>query len=750
MGINAALNAQIVPYSVLYDDTLVNSIYITMDPDLLNELLNELENEYEYEVQFVYANGAELDTLYNVGFRLRGNTSLDAQKKSFKISFNTYENGRKYQGAEKLNLIGNHNDPTMSREKIYFDIYNDWGLPARRVSFVKFFINEEYFGLYTLTEEYDEIFLNDRFGESTGNLFKCIYGSTLTYNGTDAASYSTYELQTNEQQNDFSDLFHFTDVLNNTPVTDLACELEKVFNVDDFLKIYALDIASGHWDNYGANQNNYFLYHNQFTDKFEFLSYDCDNVLGVDWFGIDWAERDIYDWNFDGRPLVERIFLIQEYRDKFSYYLNELTATLLQSENIFPHIDSIRDLIAPAVVDDVYMTYDYGYTYTDFLNGFDTDDIDGHLPYGIKNFIDKRNEFTFDQLSLNEIHPILKTEKHFPVLPQPGENVIINITSFDNDLDLVKLFYSYDNISFTELLMFDDGAHNDVVVNDAIYGLNFFTSLSGSELYYYFEASDATGNISRYPYCETFNFKIGFTVPLLVINEFMAVNSQTVSDEMGGFGDYIEIYNSGIFSINLGDKFLSDEYDNPSKWKLPNIMLTPDSYLVLWADDDIDQGEYHCNFKLNGDKDEIGLYAGIDYYFSVIDTISFTFQAADVSTGRLPNGTGIFQILPLPSPGENNEKSIPEDSIDDNVFSFSILGNPALNTATIQLELFQSSAIKIDLFSVDGKMISVIEDKFLEPGSFTYDIDPILLSPGFYIITMENNNKLSSYKFIVL
>ena len=140
------LHAQEVPYSILFDDTIINSIYINMDPDSLSQMYSDLENVHEYSVEFVYDAGTQKDTLENVGFRLRGNTSLESAKKSFKVAFDTYNGGRVYEGAAKLNLIGNHNDPTMSREKIYFDIYNAFGLPVRRVSFVKVFINNNYYG----------------------------------------------------------------------------------------------------------------------------------------------------------------------------------------------------------------------------------------------------------------------------------------------------------------------------------------------------------------------------------------------------------------------------------------------------------------------------------------------------------------------------------------------------------------------------------------------------------------------------
>jgi len=749
LTISTVSQAQNIPYSVIYDDTIVNSIFITMEEDSLEELYEELENEHEYAVLFVYQNGLNFDTLENVGLRLRGNTSLYSAKKSFKISFNTYAPGRRYEGAKKLNLIGNHNDPTMSREKIYFDIYNDFGLPPRRVSFAKFYINDTYYGLYSLTEEYDDIFLQDRFGESNGNLYKCLYGSTLEYNGTNQDAYNTYELITNEQQNDKSDLIHLADVLNNTPIAELSCELEKIFNVDGFLKIYALDISTGHWDNYGANQNNYYLYHNQSTDKFEFLSYDCDNVLGIDWFGIDWAERDIYEWNFDYRPLVERLFQIPEYVDLFSYYINMLSTTILVPEIIFPHIDSIRDLIAPAALEDVYRTYDYGYTYDDFYNGFNTNDIDEHSPYGIQNFIQTRVDNSAGQVDLNDIAPLLQNKTFITQLPLPDEEILIRLFAKDDiSVNNCAVFYSADNIAFTQINLFDDGAHNDSLPGDNIYGGMVSSGPDDTELYYYFEATDNNGNIKRYPICETINIHIGLPPLIWVINEFMAKNDITIVDDYGSYADYIELYNPGPENVYLIGSYLSDDFNNPAKWPLPDRLMLPYTYILIWADDDTEEGNVHTNFNLDASGDEIGIFAGPEYYYSVIDSISFNDQISDISTGRLPNGSGNFVVLPGPSPGANNETAIPVDSISQ--FQFTILGNPSRNNGIISLELFESAKVVIDLLSINGQLVERIENGFLEEGQYTFTLQSAILGSGMYFIRFENNGVTSYYKFIEL
>jgi hypothetical protein len=739
---------QQVPYSLLYDDTLLHSIYIVMDADSLEELYDALENEHEYAVQFMYKTAAGTDTLEDVGFRLRGNTSLYSAKKSFKVSFNTYNPGRKYQGAEKLNLIGNHNDPSMSREKLYFDLYNALGLPVRRVSFVKVFINDEYYGLYTNIEEYDEIYLKNRFGDNTGNLFKCVYGSNLEYNGTSISAYGSYELQTNEEENDYSDLMNLTNIITNTPLEDLPCELEEVFHVDNFLKIYALDIATGHWDNYGANQNNFYLYHNQLTGQFEFMSYDCDNTLGIDWLGTDWAELELYTWHFDNRPLVERLMQIEDYKNRFSYYMQQIINTILLPDNVYPHIDSIKTLITEAALEDDYKGYDWGYTDDDFLNAFDTDGIDGHTPYGIKNFIAERNNNTAAQLTLSDIFPVAEKISPPPLIENPHETAQFVLScSDDGNITGVELFYNVDGDATALTVMFDDGLHGDGEASDNIYGIEVDGLAGSSYIYYHFQITDNNGNTSTYPLCDELTVKLGYDPPALVINELLAKNDAIITDLSGEYADYVEIYNKGNTAIYLGDTYLTDAYDNPSKWRLPEVTLLPDTYILLWADNETVQGEDHCDFKLSSDGEQLGLFAGVSDYFSVIDTITFGAQTADVSFGRIPNGSGAFTYLTQPSPGSNNEVQEQTDTTYN--FAFSIAGNPYAENSIIQLSLSETSSVKLCIYAVTGQVIDVLENTERNAGNYTYTIPLENKSTGIYFLSLTVNQKQSVYKLCI-
>ena len=50
--------------------------------------------------------------------------------------------------------------------------------------------------------------------------------------------------------------------------------------------------------------------------------------------------------------------------------------------------------------------------------------------------------------------------------------------------------------------------------------------------------------------------------------------------------DWIEIYNSGTSSVDLGSWSLSDNENIPDKWKFPEgTIILPDNYLVVLADE---------------------------------------------------------------------------------------------------------------------------------------------------------------------
>ncbi|MGD9977565.1 MAG: CotH kinase family protein [Bacteroidales bacterium] len=122
--------------SPVFIDSEVPRVDIYMD-ELLLDSLYMAGNEVEYRATFMFTSSSLVDTVFNVGVGLRGNTSGYSKKKSFKISFNTFVSGQKFHGLEKLNLNGEHNDPSVVRSKLCWHIFNGMGVPASRANRVR-------------------------------------------------------------------------------------------------------------------------------------------------------------------------------------------------------------------------------------------------------------------------------------------------------------------------------------------------------------------------------------------------------------------------------------------------------------------------------------------------------------------------------------------------------------------------------------------------------------------------------------
>ena len=396
--------------NTLFDDSRVTSIYITIPTDSLNVIMTDVLSDHYFLARFIFDDNEGKDTLENIGFRLRGNTSRYAKKKSFKISFNEYVSGRKYQGVKKINLNGEHNDPTMIREKLFYDIWKKAGLVERRTSFVKLFINGTYYGLYTNLEEMEKEWLTRVYPDNGGNLYKCTYPADLVYIGNDQQLYKNlenstvtggrvYDLQTNKTADDYSGLVEFINTLDQSANASFEASIKSVLNVDNFLKALALDVATGNWDDYGYNKNNYYLYDNPLSGQFCFITYDPDNTFGVDWFGVDWATRNCLNWINPELtlPLAQKLLAIPSFFSRYKLFLDTIARNIINPDSIFLQIDAIKLLITPAAIADTFRALDYGYSVADFNNGF-VQPVDAHTPYGLKPFLGMRKNSILSQL----------------------------------------------------------------------------------------------------------------------------------------------------------------------------------------------------------------------------------------------------------------------------------------------------------------------------------------------------------------
>ncbi|MCP4194265.1 MAG: hypothetical protein GY768_26950 [Planctomycetaceae bacterium] len=96
----------------------------------------------------------------------------------------------------------------------------------------------------------------------------------------------------------------------------------------------------------------------------------------------------------------------------------------------------------------------------------------------------------------------------------------------------------------------------------------------------------------------------------LLITEVVVANEEGIEDEDGDRSDWLEIYNAGDATANLGGWHLTDDSERKDKWSFPPLSLPPEQYLIVFASGknrSDDSSPLHTNFRLQASGEYLGL-----------------------------------------------------------------------------------------------------------------------------------------------
>lgn len=395
----------------LFDTPQVHTIYINFSQsnywNLLtsNKSYDDANDSSSYIAAQVIIDGTAVDS---VGIQFKGNSSYynyPSNKKPFTLDFNEYIAGQKYDGLKKLNLNNMYQDPAFMREKMFLDFCQENGIFAPRSNYAKLYLNGTYWGLYLMVERIDKTFLEDRFGNKNGNLWKgdgpgaaC---ANLEYHGTLQSYYNCYELKTNEIVNDWSALVDLTDQINNTSDLEFRDSLEAVMNTNSFIKSWAAYNLFCDFDSYPYRYtHNYYTYQNTFTDKFEWIVWDVSTAFGLDIpMTIAQVENTSVEYispTTTDRPLANRMLANSIYRDTYLQYICSYANNEFNAINLDPKIDAYYNLIKS----DVYTDPMKMYSDANFDDNIDMNiNVSGTNYPGLKSFITNRNTSVINELN---------------------------------------------------------------------------------------------------------------------------------------------------------------------------------------------------------------------------------------------------------------------------------------------------------------------------------------------------------------
>lgn len=732
---NLSLSAQVAhpEPGFVFDDTEIPRIDITISQSNLQALYADPESNLEYYAVFSFTRGDSTEGPLDIGLRFRGDSIRLNEKKSFRISFNSIDPDMEYHGIEKMNLNAEANDPSLVRSKMGHALYRYLGVAAPRSNHALLYINNQYYGVYLNTEHVDERFLKSRFDNNDGNLYIGQTRADLSYLGPNQDYYKlevdgdqVYELRTNEKWDDYGDLEQLIYVLNHATGDALRNELERVMNIQQYLKIMALEVMSGTWDGCTGNSNNFYLYRDQATGRFEYLPYSLENSAGIDFLGIDWSQRSIYSWNLNVSPLYTGILSIEEYKEQYTHYV-KILANYMASTVLSDEMARWRQQISDAVASDTLFEKDWGFTFPDFEAAM-TGGWGSHVRQGVSEYVSLRSTSALAEAVDADARPLISFER---VIPRQG-SIEVDWSAEDDDPGFTtSLHYRIDEASWEEVPMAMPAE------TDPLSGVHSFRDTIrslGDEAVVdlYFTVSDQGGQLTRFP--DTF---LTVTYPLvsgpLYINELLASNQGITRDEFGEFDDWAEVYNATDTAVWLADYFLSDRTGNPGRYRFPEIFLEPGGFYLVWLDDDTDQGPRHAPFKISKDGEMLLLSERPSKGFALVDSITFGLQETNISWGRELDGGIPWISFPAPTPQYSNLLTAVEDLPVEQA-ALSIYPNP-VNAGSFYFNKPVSGAI----YNLMGQKMMELE--------LTDHAQVPTLDQGVYIFRSEEGETL---RFIVI
>ena len=316
-----------VDTTAFYRTDEVQSVYLQIADADRKRMLAALPDLVDVPASFRWRD----TTVDNVSVRFKGNSSADpkqSHKRSFLVKFDEYARDRRFLGLRQASFDNGVQFGSLFSEPVITDILRDHGIPAHRCNYAKVYVNDEYRGVYVNVERIDESFIANHLPDASGSLFKVDEGGpgcNLQFLGDDPALYlKTFAAKTKSAKEDAARLIEFIKLINRTEPKEFAKTLESKMEVDDFLRVTAVMLFAGAFDQLtGWNPHNYFLYRDANRGRWRYLPWDldvgfCETAFGKIRVLADWHAAWPVPTSGAPNPLLERIIadpaLLERYR----------------------------------------------------------------------------------------------------------------------------------------------------------------------------------------------------------------------------------------------------------------------------------------------------------------------------------------------------------------------------------------------------------------------------------------------------
>jgi spore coat protein CotH len=295
----------------------------------------------------------------NVGIRSRGQGSRNPIKPGYRVDMAHYTTGQTFVGLSTIILDNIWQDDSLLRERLAFTMFEKAGLPAPRESFCRLYVNNEYHGLYAITEEIDGKFTSRVTGQTDGTVFEYHWSADGIWRAEDLGSIAAYkpklEPRTHVLDADstlYNPIVTLFKEVNGPDDAVWRSRVEQYIDLKQFMAHVAVEEFIGENDGVMgyAGMNNFYLYRDQGTTMHRLFAWDKDQAFIV---AIDNPVK-----RTDDNVIFRRAMADPELRDIYFTTLELCARAAATDDFLLLEIDRVAGVIFDAARSDPRKQYD--------------------------------------------------------------------------------------------------------------------------------------------------------------------------------------------------------------------------------------------------------------------------------------------------------------------------------------------------------------------------------------------------------
>ena len=305
------------PSAEVFKPGKVPVVKIAIAEPALKEFLKDQRKYQKFQVEI---DGVKLT---DVGIHVKGaaGSSRDwNDKPALTLNVDKFKKHQEWKGLDKFHLNNSVQDGSYMNEILCSGLAASMGLPTARAAHAIVELNGRKVGLYVLKEGYNGNFIDRQFPKETGgNLYDGGFLQDIDAN-----------LKLDHGPGDErKGLKAIVKACGEKDVNARYAAIEKLVNIDLFVKDAALQLLAGDWDGYCRNRNNYRVYLPPNGGKAVFIPHGMDQMFQrADepvWQGAGGMVWRVVSEHPEGKK--KAIAAVKDFHDKF-FKLDDVTKTV--------------------------------------------------------------------------------------------------------------------------------------------------------------------------------------------------------------------------------------------------------------------------------------------------------------------------------------------------------------------------------------------------------------------------------------